>query len=114
MHDLERMQVPEARRNLAYGTLGIERHSDVTKLVRPLNDIRKRGGAQLESDVKEACMRLLVIIPNDIRMVVRILEKANFAVCECNKISKETFDGHVTALQGTNIDNSAMRPVTWF
>ena len=24
MHDLERMQVPEARRNLAYGTLGIE------------------------------------------------------------------------------------------
>jgi hypothetical protein len=108
MHDLERMQMPEARRNLAYGALRIEGHSDLTESVWPLNDIGKRGRAQLESDVKEACMGLLVIIPNDIRMVIRVLEKADFAVCECNKILKETFDGDGTSLQGTHVDNSAM------
>jgi hypothetical protein len=53
-------------------------------------------------------MRLLVIIPNDVRMVVRILEKADFAVCDCNKILKETFDSHGTALQGTHVNDSAM------
>jgi hypothetical protein len=47
MHDLERMQVPEARRNLAYGTLRVEGHSDLAKLVWPLNDIGKRCRAQL-------------------------------------------------------------------
>jgi hypothetical protein len=83
-------------------------------LVRPLNDIGKRSRAQLESNVKEGPMRLLVIIPNDIRMVVRILEKVDFAVREGDKILEETFDGHGTALQGTHIDDSAMRTVTWF
>jgi hypothetical protein len=112
MHDLERMQVSEARRNLAYGALGIEGHSDLTELVWPLNDIGKRGRAQLKSDVKEACMRLLVIIPNDIRMIVRILEKVDLAVCECNKVLKETFDCDSSALQGTHVDDSAMRPIT--
>jgi len=83
-------------------------------LVRPLNDIGKRGRTQLESDVKECSMRLLVIIPNDIRMVVGILEKTDFAVCEGDKVLQETLDGHGTALQGTHVDDSAMRTVTWF
>jgi hypothetical protein len=83
-------------------------------LVRPLYDIGKRGRAQLESNVKEGSMRLLVIIPNDIRMVVRILEKTDFAVCEGDEVLEETLDGHGTALQGTHVDDSAMRSVTWF
>ena len=57
-------------------------------------------------------MSLLVIIPNDIWVIVRILEKADFAVCEGNKVLKETFDGSSTALQGTHVDDSAMRTVT--
>jgi hypothetical protein len=83
-------------------------------LVWPLNDVGKRCRAQLESDVKEGPMRLLVVIPNNIRMVVRILEKADFAVCEGDKVLEETFDGYSPALQGTHVDDSAMRTVTWF
>lgn len=112
VHDFERVQMSEARRDLAHGALGIEGDSELAELVRPLNDVCKRGRAQLESDVEETRVRLLVIISNNVRMVVCILEEADFAVREGNKVSKESFDGHCTALQGARIDNSAMRTVT--
>src|SRR5712675_787740 len=114
MHDLEGVQMPEARRNLTHGTFRIEGNRDLAELVRPLDDVCKRGWAQLKGDVKEARMCLLVIVPNDIWVVVRILEKADFAVGECNKVSKKTFYGHCTTLQGADIDNSTMRTVTCF
>ena len=53
-------------------------------------------------------------IPNDIQMVVGILEKADFTVSQGNKVLEETFDGHGMALQGTHADDRAMRTVTWF
>jgi hypothetical protein len=53
-------------------------------------------------------MCLLVIIPNDVWVVICILEKAHLAICEGNEVSQETFDSHCTALQGTHIDHSAM------
>lgn len=112
MDDFERVQVSEARCNLAHGALGIERDSELAELVRPLDDVCKRGRAQLESDVEETCVRLLVIISNNVWVVVCILEEADFAVREGNKVSEETFDGHCTALQGAHVHNSAMRTVT--
>jgi len=41
MHNLERMQVPEARGNLTQGTFGIEGNCDLAELVRPLDDVCK-------------------------------------------------------------------------
>ena len=86
VHDFECVQVPQARGNLPQGSLGIERDSDFAELVRAIDDVRERGRTQLESNVKKVFMRLLVIIPNDIWMVVGVLEETDFAVGEGNKI----------------------------
>jgi len=79
-------------------TLGIEGDSDVAELVGSFNDLRKGGRAQLEGDVKEAFMRLLVVIPDDVWVVVCVLKETDFALREDNKVPKETFYSHSAAL----------------
>ena len=108
VHDLEGVQVPHARSNLPQGTLGIEGNSDFAEMVRAVDDVRERGRTQLESDVKETFVRLLVVIPNDVWMVVRVFEKADFAVSEGDKVPKEAFDGYCAALQRALVNDSAM------
>ncbi len=77
-------------------------------MIRTVDDIRERGRTQLESDVKEAFMRLLVVIPNDVWMVVCVFKETDFAVGKGNKVPKETFDGYCAALQGALVNNGAM------
>ena len=43
VHDLECVQVPQARSNLPQGALGTEGDSDLAELVGTFDDVRERG-----------------------------------------------------------------------
>src|SRR5260221_13089327 len=102
----------ETRRNLAHGALGIEGVGNRAEPVTLLDDVCKRGRAQLKSNVEEVSINLVIKITNDVWVVICIREKADFTFGDSNMLSDETFDGHCTVLEGALEDNSPMGTIT--
>jgi len=113
VHNIEPVQMLEPRRNIAQGAFGIEGVRNLAELVRPLDNICKRGRAPCKNDVLKVFIRILVVkITNDIGVVICIFEKVDFAFGEGNMLLDETFDSHWTALEGALVHNSALGTIT--
>ena len=67
--------------------------------MRVLDDISQRSGTQLKSNVKKVEMRFLIIVPDDVGMIVGLLEDGYFASGQGYEILEETFDGYSSTLE---------------
>ncbi len=79
MDNLQRVQVLQAGRNLLQRALGIKRRLDLLERVGPLDDVRKRGGAEFERYVEEVVLALLVEVPDHVWVVVRFLQDGDLS-----------------------------------
>jgi len=76
--------------------------------ITPLHNIKKRGTAQLKSNVEIVWIVISAkITVNNVLVMMYVHEMVDFAIGERNTHFEETFGGHCTALKGAHVDNSA-------
>ena len=88
----------EAGCNLAQCTFRVKRDRDVNEVIRAFNNVGEGCRAEFDGNIKEIRLRFLIEVPDDVGMVVRFLEDADFTGGQGDKILKEAFDGDSTAL----------------
>ena len=98
MDDLERMEMSEAGRNLAQCAFRIECDRDLHEVIRAFDDVGEGCRAEFDGNIKEIRLGFLIEVPDDVGMVVRFLEDADFTGGQGNKILEEAFNGDSTAL----------------
>lgn len=98
MDDLERVEMSEARCDLAKGTFGIESDRDVHEAIRALDNVCEGGRAEFDGNIKKVRLGLLIEVPDDVGVVIGFLEDTDFTSGQGDKVSEETFDGDSTAL----------------
>ena len=98
MYDLQRMEMTQARSNLAQCAFGIKRDRDVREVARTFDNIGEGCRAEFDSNVKEIRLGFLIEVPDNVGMVVRLLEDTDFTGGQGDKIPEETFDGDSAAL----------------
>ena len=111
--NLQRVQVLQARRNLLESALGVKRRLDLFERAGSFDDVRKRGGAELERYVEEVVLALLVEVPDHVGVVIRFLQDGDLSRSDRNEFLLQTFYSHRSPLQGTLENDRAMRAPTW-
>ena len=89
---------------------GVEPVGDISVLVRALCDVRQGRQAELEGDVEEVGVGFLVVVSDDVGVVVRLLEDADFTQGEGDNVLQEAFDGDGVTLEGASEYNRPMGP----
>jgi hypothetical protein len=114
MDNLQRVQVLQAGRNLLQRTLGIKRFLDLLERTGSLDDVRKRGGAELECYVEKIVLALLVEVPDHVGVVVRFLQDGDLPRGDRDELLLQTFYSHSPPLQGTLKNDRAVRAPAWW
>lgn len=77
------------------------------------DDVGERGRAQFDGNVEKIRLSLLIEVPDDIGMIVGLLEDTDFSGGQGDKILEKTFDGDSTALQRTLENHGSVGTETW-
>lgn len=98
MDDLERMEMSETGCDLAQCTFRIKCDRDIPEVIRALDNVGEGCGAEFDRNIKEIRLGFLIEVPDDVGMVVRFLEDADFTGSQGDEVLEEAFDRDSTAL----------------